>query len=94
MNDDNHETRDEYEDRKEQYEAASEIEVIIPCEDGMVLHVRGGYGREEVCLGIGRPTEDDRKAGFAGMPALVVLLDREVRTALRKALRSMMRGGL
>ena len=53
-------------------------EVIIPCEDGMVLHVTGGYGREEVCLGIGRPTEDDRKAGCAGMPAL----------------RSMMRGGL
>ena len=26
-------------------------EVIIPCEDGMVLHVTGGYGREEVCLG-------------------------------------------
>jgi hypothetical protein len=69
-------------------------EAIIPCEDGMVLHVTGGYGREEVCLGIGRPTEDDRKAGCAGMPALVVLLDREARTALRKALRSMMRGGL
>ena len=57
-------------------------EVIIPCEDGMVLHVTGGYGREEVCLGIGRPTEDDRKAGCAGMPALVILLDREARTAL------------
>ena len=69
-------------------------EVIIPCEDGMVLHITGGYGRDEVCLGIGRPTEDDRKAGCAGMPALVVLLDREARTALRKALRSMMRGGL
>ena len=27
-------------------------EVIIPCEDGMVLHVTGGYGRNEVCLGI------------------------------------------
>ena len=24
-------------------------EVIIPCEDGMVLHVTGGYGREDVC---------------------------------------------
>ena len=23
-------------------------EVIIPCEDGKVLHVTGGYGREEV----------------------------------------------
>jgi len=69
-------------------------EVIIPCEDGMVLRVTGGYGREDVYLGIGRPTEDDRKAGGAGMPALVVLLDREARTALRKALRSMMRGGL
>ena len=82
-------------------------EVIIPCEDGMVLHVTGGYGREDVCLGIGRPTEDDQKAGCAGMPALIVLLDREARTALRKALldrdartelrkalRSMMRGGL
>jgi hypothetical protein len=32
-------------------------EAIIPCEDGMVLHVTGGYGREEVCLGIGRPTK-------------------------------------
>ena len=69
-------------------------EVIIPCENGMVLHVTGGYGREEVCLGIGRPTEEDRKAGCAGMPALVVLLDREARTALRKALREMMNGGL
>jgi hypothetical protein len=56
-------------------------EVIIPCEDGMVLHVTGGYGREDVCLGIGRPTEDDRKSGCAGMPALVVLLDRENESA-------------
>lgn len=69
-------------------------EVIIPCKDGMVLHVTGGYGREEVCVGIGRPTEEDRKAGSAGVPELVVLLDREARTALRKALRSMMHGGL
>jgi hypothetical protein len=69
-------------------------EVIIPCEDGMVLHVTGGYGREEVCLGIGRPTEEDRKAGSAGMPTLVVLLDLAACTALRKALRSMMHGGL
>jgi len=30
-------------------------EVIIPCEDGMVLHVTGGYGREDVCLGQGCP---------------------------------------
>jgi len=28
MNDDNHETRDEYEDRKEQHEAASEIDAF------------------------------------------------------------------
>ena len=34
-------------------------EVSIPCDDGMVLHVTGGYGREEVCLGIGRPTAAD-----------------------------------
>lgn len=54
-------------------------EVIIPCGGGMVLHVTGGCGREDVCLGIGRPTEEDRRAGCAGMPELIVLLDREAR---------------
>ena len=35
-------------------------EVIIPCEDGMVLHVTGGYGREEFPLNEMTP---------AGLPA-------------------------
>jgi hypothetical protein len=34
MNDDNHETRDEYDDRKEQHEAASEIDVEVCDECG------------------------------------------------------------
>jgi hypothetical protein len=64
-------------------------EVIIPCEDGMVLHVTGGYGREEVWLGIGRPTEEDIAKGYPGEPALIVELDSDARRSLMRAIREM-----
>jgi hypothetical protein len=64
-------------------------EVEITCEDGMRLYVRGGYGREEVWLGIGRPTEDDIAKGYPGEPALIVELDSDARRALTRAIREM-----
>lgn len=64
-------------------------EVTIPLNDGQKLHITGGYGREEVYIGIqGRNSDRD------GWPDMIVALDRGERTELRKALRLMMRGGL
>ena len=65
-------------------------EVIIPLADGSQLILTGGYGRDEVCLGI----RSRASKGLEGWPDLLVRLDREERTALRKALRSLMGGGL
>jgi len=45
------------------YEEAFD-EVFIFCEDGMALHVTGGYGRGGVGRGIGRLPEDDWKVWY------------------------------
>jgi hypothetical protein len=66
-------------------------EVKINCDGGMRLYVRGGYGREEVWLGIGRPTEEDVRLGYPGEPALIVELDRDAQRSLTCAIRELTR---
>jgi len=69
-------------------------EIVVVCEDGMRLFVRGNPARRVCWLGVGRQTSDEYEAGDPGEPALIAEMDDDAVKALRKALRSMMRGGL
>jgi hypothetical protein len=60
-------------------------EIVVVCEDGMRLFVRGNPGHRVCWLGIGRQTSDEREAGDPGELALIAEMDEDAVKTLRKA---------